>query len=119
MVEENMNKMNIALLIVAIFSITTVPGYALATGSGVNISTDETIANSRAANDTIVVNENANVINITENSNETTVLESIIKQEQKKSSSGFGSTDTVISLITVIILIMAIVPFRKNRADKI
>lgn len=105
-----MNKMIKMLLILTIFSITTVPGYALATDTEANISRNDTIVNSQSTDDTILVNENARVINITENSNETTVIESIIKQEQKKTASGFGLTEIVISLITVIILIMAIVP---------
>jgi hypothetical protein len=109
-----MNKMNMTLLILAIFSTTTVTGYALTTDTGSKISTNDTIVNSESTNDTIVVNENARVINITENSNETTVMESIIKQEQKKSTPGFGLEDTLISLITVMFLIMAIDPFKKQ-----
>jgi hypothetical protein len=105
-----MNKMNTTLLILAIFSITTLSGSALPIDKGANFSTNETMANSVNTDDTFVVNENVNVINITENSNETTVVESIIQQDQMKSSPGFALTDTMISLIMVLILIMKIVP---------
>ncbi len=113
---ENMNKMNMKLsilAILAILSITTLNAYALAVNIDTNISTNETIANPVSTTDTIEINETANFINITENSNETTVIESIIKEEQKKSP-GFGLTDSVISLITVIILMMGIVYIRNN-----
>lgn len=108
-----MNKMNMALLILAILSTTTINAYALSVDIDTNISTNETIANPVSTTDTIEINETANVVNITENSNETTVIESIIKEEQKKSP-GFGLTDSVISLITVIILMMGVVYIRNN-----
>ena len=65
--------MNKALLILAIFSITTLTGNALATDIDANISTNETIANPVSTADTIEISETANVVNITENSSETTV----------------------------------------------
>jgi hypothetical protein len=111
-----MNKMNMKLSIIAILailSITTLNAYALAVDIDTNISTNKTIANPVSTIDTIEINETANFINITENSNETAVIESIIKEEQKKSP-GFGLTDSVISLITVIILMMGIVYIRNN-----
>lgn len=108
-----MNKMKMLLLILAILSTTTLNAYALAFDIDTNISTNETIANPVSTTDTIEINETANFINITENSNETTVIESIIKEEQKKSP-GFGLIDSVISLITVIILMMGIVYIRNN-----
>jgi hypothetical protein len=104
-----------ALLILVIFSTTTLTGYGLATDIDVNISTNETITTLVSTTDVIEISETANVINITENSNETTVIESIIKEEQKKSSPGFGLTDIVITLITLAILITAIVYMRNNR----
>lgn len=109
-----MNKTNILLLILAIFLTATLTGYALAADGDVNISTNETIANPVSTPiDTIVINEDANVINITENSNETTIAETIIKEEQKKSSPGFGIADTIISLIAVVAIVFVIA--RKNR----
>jgi len=65
-----------------------------------NVSTDETIANPVSTVDAIEISETANVINITENSNETTVIETIIKEDQKKSSPAFGLTETVTALIS-------------------
>ncbi len=97
--------MNIALLILAISSITALTGNALATGIDANISANETIANPVNTIDTIEISEAAKVVNITENSSETTVIESIIKEEEKKSSPGFGLTATVTALIALIILI--------------
>ena len=107
--------MNTALLILAIFSITTLTGNALATDIDANISTNETIANPVNTTDTIEIGETANVVNITENSSETSVIESIIKEEQKQSSPGFGLTDTVTALIAVVILITVIVYIRSNQ----
>ena len=106
--------MNLMLLVLAILLLTTFSGYALASDINTNISTNETAANSVSTTDTIEINESANLINITENSNEATVIESMIKEDQKKSSPGFGLTDTVISLITVIILVMTIVHIRNK-----
>ena len=109
-----MSKTNTLLLILAILSTTTLTGYALAADKDANISTNETIANQVSTPvDTIVINENAKVINITENSNEITVAETIIKEEQKKSSPGFGMADTIISLIAVVAIVFVIA--RKNR----
>ncbi len=107
--------MNKALLILAIFSMTTLTGHALASGLDANISANKTIANPVSTTDAIEISETANVINITENSNETTIIESIIKEDQKKSSPGFGFTDTVAALITLIILTTVIVNIRNNR----
>lgn len=102
-----MNKINMLILILVMLSTMTLTGYAQINESGANISTNETIADREStAADTIAINEDINVINITKNSNETTVTETIIKEEQTKSSPGFSLTDTVISLITGIILIM-------------
>lgn len=100
-----MKKSNMLILILVMLSATTLTGYALAAESGTNISPNETIATITPA-DAIAVNEDVNVINITRDSNETTVDETIIKEEQMKSSPGFSLTDTVMSLITGIILIM-------------
>lgn len=110
-----MNKMNMALLILAILSITTLTGHALASDMDANISTNETIPNPVNTIDVIEISETANVINITENSNETIVIESIIKDEQKKSSPGFGLAEIMITLITAVILITIIVTIRNNR----
>jgi hypothetical protein len=110
-----MNKMNMALLILAIFSMTTLTGHALASDIDENISTNETIANPVSTTEAIEISETANVINITEDSNETTVIESIIKEDQKKSSPGFGLTDTVTALIILIILSTVVVNIRNNR----
>jgi hypothetical protein len=107
-----MNKM---LLILAIFSMTTLTGYALASDLDANISTNKTIANPVNTTDAIEISETANVINITENSNETTIIESIIKEDQKKSSPGFALTDTLTALITLIILSTVVVNIRNNR----
>jgi hypothetical protein len=111
-----MNKINIALLILAIFSITTLTAHAQASHMDANISTNETIANPANTTDVIEISETANVINITENSNETIVIESIIKEDQIKSSPGFGLTDTAMALITVVITV--IVNIRNNRQTK-
>ncbi len=93
-------------------SATTLTRYALAAE---NISINETISDQVITSaDTIAINENVSVINITKNSNETTVAETIIKEEQKKSSPGFSLNDTVISLISAIILIMTKVSLRKK-----
>lgn len=100
-------------LILVIITTTTFSGYALAAESGTNISTNETIAVSTQV-ETNDINNNANIINITENSNETTVVETIIKEEQKKSSPGFSLSDTLISLITAIILIITIVNIKRK-----
>ena len=113
-----MNKVNMALLILAIFSAMMLTGNALATGIDANISTTEAIASPVSTTDAIEISETANVVNITEDSNETTVIESIIKEEQKKSSPEFGLTDTVIVLITAVILIMAIAFIRKIQNKK-
>src|SRR5660397_151247 len=51
---------------------TTLNAYALAFDIDTNISTNETIDNPVSTTDTIEINESANFINITENSNETT-----------------------------------------------
>lgn len=99
-----MNKINTLILILVMLSTMTLTGYAQANESGANISTNETTAGITPA-DIIAINENASVINITKNSNETTVAETMIKDGQTKSSPGFSLTDTVISLITAIILI--------------
>lgn len=102
-----MNKTNRLILILAMLSTTTLTGYALTADKDVNIPTNETITDQMStAVDTIAINENVNVINITKNSNETTVAETILKEEQKKTSPGFSLTDTVISLISAVILIM-------------
>jgi hypothetical protein len=108
-----MNKINKALLILAIFSTTALTGYALPSDMDANISANKTIANPVNTADAIEISETANVINITENSNETTIIESIIKEDQKKSSPGFGLADT--ALITLIILTTVIVNIRNNR----
>ena len=105
--------MNMALLILAMFSITTLTAHAQASEMDANISTNETIANPVSTPDAIEISETAKVINITENSNETAVIESIIKEDQKKSSPGFGLTDTVTALITVVITV--IFNIRNNR----
>jgi hypothetical protein len=108
-----MNKMTIMILILAILTTMTLTEYALAAESSANISTNETVAVSTPVG-TNVINDKAKIINITEDSNETTVVETIIEEEQKKSSSGFSLIDTVISLITVIILIMAMLYIKKK-----
>jgi hypothetical protein len=105
--------MNMALLILAIFSMTTLTGHA--SDIDENISTNETITNPVSTTEAIEISETANVINITEDSNETTVIESIIKEDQKKSSPGFGLTDTVTALIILIILSTVVVNIRNNR----
>src|SRR5659263_636833 len=105
--------MKMLLLILAILSTTTLNAYALAFDIDTNISTNETIDNPVSTTDTIEINETANFSNITENSNETTVIESIIKEEQKKSA-GFGLIDSVISLITVMIFMMGTLYIRHN-----
>ena len=110
-----MKKMNMALLILAIFSMTTLTVHALASDMDGNFSSNETIANPVGTEDAIEISETANVVNITENSNETTVIESIIKEDQKKSSPGFGLTGTLTSLISLVILTTVIVNIRKNR----
>ena len=110
-----MNKMNKVLLILAIFSMTTLTGHALASGMDGNTSTNKTIANPMSTTDAIEISETANVINITENSNETTIIETIIKEDQKKSSPGFALTDTVTALITLIILSTVVVNIKNNR----
>ena len=109
-----MKKKNMALLILAIFSMTT-SGQALASDTDGNFSINETIANPVGTEDAIEISETANVVNITENSNETTVIESIIKEDQKKSSPGFGLTGTLTSLISLVILTTVIIKIRKNR----
>ncbi len=93
-----MNKTNLLMLIIVILSATTLTVYALA--EDVNISKNET-----TAADAITINETANIINVTKNSNETNLADMLITEEQKKSSPGFSLTDTVIALITSIILI--------------
>lgn len=110
-----MKKMNMALLILAIFSMTTLTVHALASDIDGNFSTNETISNPVGTADVIEISETANVINITENSNETIVIESIIKEDQKKSSPGFGLTETVTALISLIILTTVIANIRNNR----
>lgn len=94
---------------------TTLTGHALASDMDGNTSTNETIANPVSTTDAIEISETANVINITENSNETTIIETIIKEDQKKSSPGFGLTDIVTALITLIILSTVVVNIRNNR----
>jgi len=102
-----MNKRNNLILILVISS--TMTGCALAADKDINISPNETIAQQVITpGDTIALDENVEVINITENSNETSVVETIIKEEQEKSSPGFSLNDTVISLIIATILIMVI-----------
>jgi len=94
-------------LILVTLLTTTLTGYALAADKDVNIPTNDTITDQMGtAVDTIAINENVTVINITENSNETTVAETILKEEQKKSSPGFSLTDMVVSLISAVFLIM-------------
>lgn len=101
-----MNKTNMLILILVMLSTTTLTGYALAEDKDMNIPTNETTADKvSTAADTIAINENVNAINITKNSNETTVAEMILKGEQKKSSPGFSLTDLVMSLISAVILI--------------
>jgi hypothetical protein len=103
-----MNKRSMLILISVMLSTILLIVYAQAAGSGANISTNETLSDQVTTTpaDTIAINENISIINITKNSNETTVSETIIKEAQTKSSPGFSLTDTVISLISVIILIM-------------
>ncbi len=109
------NKLLLALAILSILS-TTLTGYALAAGNDTNTSINRTTVDPVVTPlDTIVINENTKVINITENSNETIVAETIIKEEQTKSSQGFWLTATVISLIAAIFIIMVIVYIKKNR----
>ncbi len=112
---KNGAKTNMVVLVSVMLSTMVLTGYALAADRGSNNSTNVTIAtmtpvDTIAVNedvaDTIAVNEDVNVINITKNSNETTVTETIIKDEQKKSSPGFSLFDSLISLIPALILIM-------------
>jgi hypothetical protein len=102
----------------ALTTFTALTGYALAADNDTNISTNTIYPVDTpvdTAPDTIAINESINVINITNNSNETTVAETIIKEESKKSSPGFLLTDTMISLITVIILVISKVYIKKNK----
>lgn len=108
-----MNQTNTLILILVILS-QALTGYALAADKDVNISTNETIADQVSTVDTIAINDNVNIINITKNSNETIVAETILKEEQTKSSPGFSLADTAISLITAAILIMAMICARKK-----
>ncbi len=94
-----MNKTN--MLIVILLMLSASAGNVLAAEPGGNISANETIA--PAVADTITVNESVNVINITKNSNETTIDETAT---QKMSSPGFSLIDMVISLIIAMVLIM-------------
>lgn len=59
-------------------------------------------------NDTIEINENATIINITENSTEAIVEEYIIKEEENKSSQGYSLNYNNISSIIKIFMIMSI-----------
>ena len=95
-----MYKTNMLILILVMLSIAVPTGYAQEANNG--------------ENDTIVINESVNVVNITENSNETEILETSIKEEQKNSSPGFSLVDSMISLIIAILLIMSIIYIRKN-----
>ncbi len=99
-----MNKTNKVILISMMLSTMALIGSALAADRSADNSTNVTITMTPA--DTIAVNEDVNVINITKNSNETTVTETIIKDDQKKSSPGFSLFDSLISLFSAIILIM-------------
>lgn len=90
-------------------------GYALAANNDTNNSINITTVDPETTEqETIVIPENAEVINITENSNETDVAETILKEEQKKSSPGFWLTDAVISLICAIFIIMSMAYMKKK-----
>lgn len=106
-----MSKINLLLLILVAFSTTTLNGYALTEDNSANGTIVDTAAE---PSETITVNENTTVINITENSNETNVVETVINDEQKKSTPGFLFTDTVMSLFISIIVTMSIFYNRKT-----
>lgn len=96
-----MSKKNMLILITVILFTVTSAEYALAVEQDANV-------------DTIEINESVNVINITENSNETTVLETSIREEQNNASPGFSLPDSMISLIIAALLIVSITYIRKN-----
>ena len=96
-----MYNTNILILILVMLPIATPTGFALAVNQDANA-------------DTIEINESVNIINITENSNETTVLETSIREEQNKASPGFPIIDSVISLIIAVLIIVSITCIRKN-----
>jgi hypothetical protein len=112
--KTNMLLLTLAILSTSATALTALSGYALAADNDINISTNTIYPVDTPVN-TIAINESINVVNITNNSNETTVAETIIKEENKKSSPGFLLTDTVISLITAIILIISMVYIRNNK----
>lgn len=99
---------NMLKLIILLFFILI--GNALAAENGTNTSKIEKAADSVVIKkDTIKINENATIIKITKNSTEAAVEESIIKEEQNKSSEGFSLNENSISSIIKIVIIMSIV----------
>lgn len=52
--------------------------------------------------DTISVSDNVNVVNITEDTNETDLLEKSVEEEQTKQSPGFELTTILIGLILIV-----------------
>lgn len=98
------------MLKLIILLIGTLIGNALAAENGSNTSQIETAADTLVIpEDTIEINENATIINITENSTEAKVEESLINEEQNTTTQGFSLNGNSISTIIKIVLIMSIV----------
>lgn len=112
-----MKRTTILLLILAIMSTMVFNGHAFAADENANVSIGETIDDPAATpEDIIVINQDAKIVNITENSNETTVIDTVIGEEEKKYSPGFSLTDNMLSLIAaIIVIIMSMVAIRKNK----
>lgn len=109
-----MKIMNMPLLILMVFSAATFNGHALAMNLDDNTSSIEVTSDPFDTQiDTFEVDENANVVNITENSNESILVEKII-EEQKKPSTVFSLDGSMVSPLIAIILFISIVYIRRK-----
>jgi len=109
-----MKKITMPILILAIFSAFTLAGFAMAADMDSNVSTESLTSE----NETIQINETANVINIMENSNETALVEMMIGEEQRKSAIRFSFVDMISPSIVIILVVISFVYIRRSVKQK-
>ncbi len=109
-----MDKTIPMILILLIISMMISTRYALGADTGENISANEITSGQHVIeNDTLVFNDTANVVNVTENSNETNIAEKMI-QDQRKSSAGYPFIYPAIIISVSIMLTILIICYKKS-----